>query len=253
MFINCQFRSAGAAGRYFVLAAVMAIFASFSSPALANGGSPWTVASVKGAAKFVTGAGAASEAIDGRPVNAGTTIVTGDDGMVVLARRGDSITVYPNSRMMVPASQNGEEPGIMQSLGKLLFRMESRESRDFNVDTPYLAAAIKGTTFTVEVEQREATVAVTEGLVQVTANASGKVAYVGAGQKAEVNEAASGVVNVARIEQDVVAKKKWWQVGSFDPENRDGVNNGGSARSDDDDDSHDSDRSDSDSESKGDD
>ena len=88
---------------------------------------------------------------------------------------------------------------VLQSLGKLLFRMESRESRDFKIDTPYLAAAIKGTTFTVEVDDDDAAVEVSEGSVLVTANRSGQSAYVGAGERAEVGGDRGDAVQVSDV------------------------------------------------------
>ena len=68
-------------------------------------------------------------------IGQGAVIETGADGHAVLTRPGDSITVFPNSRFSVPQVDDGNEPGILQSLGKLLFKMESRESRDFKIET----------------------------------------------------------------------------------------------------------------------
>lgn len=164
-----------------IAVAMVALSAVFEAKAV-EGGS-WMVASTEGA---VTIDGQAA----GAPVSAigpGAVIETGADGNVVLTRPGDSITVYANSKMSVPAADNGGEAGILQTLGKLLFRMESRESRDFKIETPYLAAAIKGTTFTVEVDDDDAVVEVEEGSVIVTANRSGQSAYVGPGERASVS------------------------------------------------------------------
>jgi hypothetical protein len=148
------------------LAAALMLLAFVSARAQTAGGH-WTVSAVDGTAT-ITGHGSEGFAASrGQPVVAGTTIATDDDGTVVLTRRGDSITVYPNSQMTVPASTGTEELGILQSFGTLLFRMETRESRDFEVKTPYLAATIKGTTFTVTVGKASAAVSVTEGMVLV--------------------------------------------------------------------------------------
>ncbi|MEN8195369.1 MAG: FecR domain-containing protein [Pseudomonadota bacterium] len=116
----------------------------------------WIVASAEGAVT-IDGKDAVSPAA---AIGPGAVIETGADGNVVLTRPGDSITVFANSKMSVPEIAGGGEPGILQTLGKLLFRMESRESRDFKIETPYLAAAIKGTAFTVEVDDDDAVVEV---------------------------------------------------------------------------------------------
>ena len=155
------------------LAAALTVCACSFALAQAAGGH-WTVSAVEGAAVMIVAGGEEYAAQRGYPVTAGTTMVTGDDGTVVLIRRGDSITVFPNSEMTIPVVSGEGEPGVLQSIGKLLFRMETRESRDFEVRTPFLAATIKGTVFTVDVGRTRATVAVTEGLVRVVAARGGR-------------------------------------------------------------------------------
>lgn len=223
MFKLRRLAHSGIKGSIFSLAAALAIFVSLSIPVHAAGG-PWTVVSVVGDAKLIAGAGAAQLPRPGQSVTTGVTIATGADGIVVLARRGDKITVMPNSRMSVPAGIGSEEPGILQSLGKLLFRMESRESRDFDVVTPYLAVAIKGTAFTVEVDDGAALVDVAEGLVQVTALASGNAEIVGAGARAEVNKDELGTVQVGVIPEEPAEEAT--TIRSFDT-NRDGSDGSG--------------------------
>lgn len=165
-----------------LLVATLAMtFTVFDAEAAESGS--WAVASMEGAVSIDGNAAGTSVSA----IGPGSVIETGADGNVVLTRPGDSITVFPNSKMSVPANPTGGEPGILQTLGKMLFRMESRESRDFEIKTPYLAAAIKGTTFTVEVDDNDATVEVEEGSVLVTSNRSGQSAYVGPGERARVS------------------------------------------------------------------
>lgn len=171
--------------RLYALAAAIVAFGVLSAQAQTDGGH-WTVSRVDGAAMVTGDGGEAFAASRGQPVTAGTTIVTEDDSAVVLTRRGDSITVYPNSEMTIPATSGTDEPDVLQNIGRLLFRMETRESRDFEVRTPFLAATIKGTTFTVAVEQTRAAVSVTEGLVRVEAAHGGRSEMVRPGWTATV-------------------------------------------------------------------
>ena len=164
----------------------------------------WVVELADGA---VTVDGQAADAPEAR-VGPGAVIETGADGNVVLTRPGDSITVFPNSKMSVSSNDSGAEPGILQMFGKLLFRMESRESRDFEITTPYLAAAIKGTTFTVEVDKDDAVVEVEEGSVLVTANRSGQSAIVGAGERAGVSGDDSDSVKITAVQDNKGKKEK---------------------------------------------
>ena len=146
----------------YALAAALILVGPFSVRAQTAGGS-WTVLAVDGA---VVAVGSGSERVavgPGQPVGDGTSIGTSADGTIVLTRRGDTITVYPNSEMTIPDTTGTGGPGVLQDFGKLLYRMESRESWDFRVHTPFLAATVKGTTFTVVVEQTRATVSVAEG------------------------------------------------------------------------------------------
>lgn len=171
----------------------LAAAAGFVAAAHAAETGPWHLAAVDG-----------EVTLDGRAVTVpgvalatGAVLRTGGDGTAVLTRPGDSITLFANSSMAIPAEGASAEPGILQTLGRLLFRMESRESRDFEVHTPYLAAAVKGTTFTVEVAAGNADVSVEEGSVLVVANRSGFAAYVGAGQRASVGEGREDSVTVS--------------------------------------------------------
>lgn len=178
----------------FTLAAFIAAMSAIPV-ASATGAGRWEVTMIKG---DVTVNGVTFLAI-GSSVVPGTSIETGRDGKLVLSRNGDTVTVFPSSKMSVPYRRNDEEPGILQNFGRLLFRMESRESRDFKVQTPYLAAAVKGTTFTVSVEPDGADVAVSQGSVQVTALSSGFTTMVGAGMTASVDSDDSETVEVSEF------------------------------------------------------
>jgi hypothetical protein len=178
---------------FFIAIFVVALAAVFNAEAGESGA--WVLATVEGNVD-IDGKTAGST---GATIDQESVIETGADGNVVLTRSGDSITMFPNSKMSVPVNDNGEDPGVLQTLGKLLFRMESRESRDFRIETPYLAAAIKGTTFTVEVNDDDAAVEVSEGSVLVTSNRSGQSAYVGAGERADVGGDGGDAVQISKL------------------------------------------------------
>jgi ferric-dicitrate binding protein FerR (iron transport regulator) len=56
---------------------------------------------------------------------------------------------------------------LVQWLGEAFFEVGHRSTPHFEVDTPYLAAIVKGTAFTVEVTHDDSAVAVSEGVVAV--------------------------------------------------------------------------------------
>ncbi|MBT3929943.1 MAG: FecR domain-containing protein, partial [Rhodospirillaceae bacterium] len=79
-------------------------------------------------------------------------------------------------------------------LGKAFFDVDKRPGQDFEVQTPYLAAIVKGTSFSVSVTDQRSRVNVAEGRVGVTALGIGQSVVVGPGQSARVTtQPGSGV------------------------------------------------------------
>ena len=78
---------------------------------------------------------------------------------------------------------------MKQSFGTLLFKIVKRPAgaQKFRVSTPYLAAIIKGTTFSVTVNDTGAALHVAKGLVQVESRLTRQVALVRPGQTAAVS------------------------------------------------------------------
>src|SRR5437868_4865768 len=82
----------------------------------------------------------------------GDELVTGATGRATLVKGADYIVVAPRSQLRVPTT--AEPTGftrVIQTLGTLLFKVQHTGVPHFAVDTPMLAAVVKGTTFTVTV------------------------------------------------------------------------------------------------------
>jgi len=114
------------------------------------------------------GAGAPNQAV---PVGADITTAAG--GRAVLTNGAQRIVIGPNSRMTVANGEGAGMTRIMQDLGSILFQVDKQARPHFRVDTPLLAAVVKGTTFTVAIGATSDTVHVAEGLVEVRANGGG--------------------------------------------------------------------------------
>ncbi|HEX9836207.1 MAG TPA: FecR family protein, partial [Alphaproteobacteria bacterium] len=171
-------------------AAALTIFAVYHFaplPAQANGGEAWRLAEISGVVQVQRGDGAWRAAAPGTALVAGQALATGADGRAVLRADGDVITVSPGSHVLVP-NEGGDASGanIVQRLGTLLYKVERAPQRRFAVDTPFLAAVVKGTVFTVVVRADGGALQVTEGAVEVAALASGEVALIRPGQIAQV-------------------------------------------------------------------
>jgi hypothetical protein len=100
----------------------------------------------------------------------GDTLLTGRSGRATLVRGADYIIVAPGSELKLPAEpQPTGFTRVVQKLGTLLFKVKHTGIPHFAVDTPMLAAVVKGTTFTVIVDQQRSAVQVIQGAVQVSA------------------------------------------------------------------------------------
>ena len=119
----------------------------------------------------------------------GDTIRTGRNGRVLLVRGEECILVAPNSVVGLPAEQKQElSTTIIQRAGSILLEVEKRNVKHFEVETPYLAAVVKGTQFRVSVNATSTKVEVTRGQVEVADFRSGQVAQVMPGQSATAFE-----------------------------------------------------------------
>jgi len=120
----------------------------------------------------------------------GDTIRTGSNGRVLLVRGEASMLIAPNSVIALPAEQkDGLSTTIYEQAGSVLVHADKRNVKHFQVETPYLAAVVKGTQFRVSLDKRGANVAVLEGQVEVTDFKSGQNALVIPGQAARVSAA----------------------------------------------------------------
>jgi len=99
----------------------------------------------------------------------GDSIRTGSNGRVLLERGKESILITPNSALTIPATQTDPaSTTIIQQSGSIQLQVEKRNVRNFEVETPFLVAAVKGTEFTVTVNKLDASVQVSGGSVEVT-------------------------------------------------------------------------------------
>jgi hypothetical protein len=153
--------------------------------AFAADGGDWTVHRSSGEVSL-TGSGLQQASLKQEDVlKPGDTIRTGRTGRVLLKRGDEMILVSPNSVVGVPAQKKeGLSTTILQQAGSILLDVEKRNVKHFEVETPYLAAVVKGTQFRVTVNAGKTTVDVVRGQVEVADFKSGQIAQVMAGQHA---------------------------------------------------------------------
>lgn len=125
---------------------------------------------------------------DGTSLKPGDSIRTGKNGRVLLTRGQETIMVSPNSALGIPRDKtDGTSTTIVQQAGSILLDVEKRNVKHFEVETPYLAAVVKGTQFRVTVNDSGANVDVLRGEVEVMDFKSGQYALVQQSQVARVS------------------------------------------------------------------
>ncbi len=188
----------------FALTAVFSIGSAHTASAQDN---IWRIAKVSGEA-WVASQGvqpaSLSQAIVLRP---GDAIRTGRNGRVLLVRGAETMLVSANSAISLPEAGRSGMSTVIQQAGSILLDVEKRNVQHFEVETPFLAAVVKGTRFRVTIEGGQARVAVERGQVQVSEFRSGQYALVMPGQTARASGASaqglqlSGAGALGRVEQ----------------------------------------------------
>src|SRR5664280_352708 len=160
------------------------VLGAASSAAAAEEGA-WSVSKSSGDV-WMTTTGAQQVSLGKEEVlKPGDTIRTGRNGRVLLVRGEETILVSPNSVVGLPTEKKeGLSTTIVQQAGSILLDVEKRNVKHFEVETPYLAAVVKGTQFRVSVNAASTSVDVLRGQVEVADFRSGQVAQVMPGQAA---------------------------------------------------------------------
>ncbi len=168
--------------------AVAASLVVFLTAAYADNGG-WRVVETSGAVRISQTMAGVQLVSTGETLRGGSILSTGMDGRAVLARGEQTIVVGPNSRMSLPAVEEEGMTRILQDLGTLMFKVDKREKQHFRVETPVIAAVVKGTTFTVTAGTNSHAVHVAEGLVEVTPVNSNNAVLVPGGETVQVSVA----------------------------------------------------------------
>lgn len=119
------------------------------SPAGAFAADAWSVVSVSGDAVVERAGVQPISVTQDLTLEPGDRIDTGVTGRVVLRRGSSTILIAPKSSVGMPAETRSGFTRILQDIGTALFKVDRRKEPHFEVQTPHLAAVVKGTTFTV--------------------------------------------------------------------------------------------------------
>jgi hypothetical protein len=136
----------------------------------------------------------------GQALEPGSEIKTETSARVALVRGTEILNIDPNKRVALPSRSRAPQTLIIQWFGEVIYDVAKRPAPSFEVDTPHLVAVVKGTKFSVKVDDDGSSVSVTEGLVSVAAEGnSDNEVDVGTGSKATVLTAAPMDVAVGPV------------------------------------------------------
>lgn len=121
-------------------------------------------------------------------------IRTGANGRVDFRRDRETISLGADTQIQIHDRTGERFTTVQQHFGTVEIEAEVRNVQHFAVETPLLAAVVKGTRFVVRSGKSEASVQVKRGKVEVTDSRTGVHALVPSGQTATVSSAGGFVL-----------------------------------------------------------
>jgi len=135
---------------------------------LAAADGSWVLVKSSGDVRVQTAPGRWTRVSTSNSLQPGDTIWTGPRGRALLRHATGVLTLAPQSMVRIPDHDFGPKRTIMlQYEGQVSADIEKGPSGHFSIRTPYLAAVVKGTKFSVTIGAESTIVAVEEGVVMV--------------------------------------------------------------------------------------
>ena len=166
-----------------IVAVITAIVVATSAAA-----GEWTVQRVTQPAQFSNDGKNWTPLERGATVDNAAWIYTGRHGRLRLRRGPDTMMVGAESLLRINERGSATRPStaIEQRFGTMTAAVRKRGYDQMTVKTPFMAAVVKGTRFTVIADEDGATLSVARGLVEVSNSRSGQRAHIGAGGSAAI-------------------------------------------------------------------
>jgi len=117
------------------------------------------------------------------------------NGHAELHRDNEVVTLGSNTEIRIEDDADTGYTTVLQDSGRLEVDAEARHVKHFEVQTPYLAAVVKGTHFIVTADSEGASVSVDRGSVSVQSVATDRSTTIGVGQIATVKRKSDLVVS----------------------------------------------------------
>jgi len=166
-----------------VLSLLMLIVAA---PALAV---EWQVDRLRGEVTQMLG-GSWQKVSRGDMIDDDRLLRTASNGRVGLSRGAEAIELEGDTQIRIVDAGPDMMTTVLQDFGTVSIEAERRNVQHFSVQTPFLAAVVKGTRFTVRTDANGSGVDVDQGVVQVQDTVNDLVVDVRPGQEATVSRQA---------------------------------------------------------------
>ena len=175
-----------------ILLALVTLFTVLVTSAVA---SDWTVSRVSGPAKYTMDGKVWQDVRPGLKLPNAAWVNTGPRGKVQLRRGND--TIHIGSYTLISAyKKTAKRTQIRQNFGTVTIDVQKRNYDHMGVETPFMAAVVKGTKFTVSASRTDSGLSVSRGRVEVTDRRSGAKTDVNAGQRVSVGPQPTAKISV---------------------------------------------------------
>lgn len=178
-----------------IFSALICLFVACLSATAAAANEEWTATRATDQVRYTVDNKTWSPLRKGMVIPNKAWISTGARGRLQLVRGTESIAFQPNTlaSVVTRGTDQNRKTEVNQQVGEIILEIEKRQKPHTTVQTPFLAAVVKGTQFTVTVGEANAAVTVDQGVVEVTGFKTSERSNLTAGQSAAVTETGMAV------------------------------------------------------------
>ena len=178
-----------------IFSALICLFVACLSATMAAANEEWTATRATDQVRYTVDNKTWSPLRKGMVIPNKAWISTGARGRLQLVRGTESIAFQPNTlaSVVTRGTDQNRKTEVNQQVGEIVLEIEKRQKPHTTVQTPFLAAVVKGTQFTVTVGEANAAVTVDQGVVEVTGFKTSERSNLTAGQSAAVTETGMAV------------------------------------------------------------
>ncbi len=183
----------------------------------------WTVSRVTGPAVYTMDGKTWGKVKLGLNLPNAAWVNTGPQGKVQLKRGND--TIYIGSYSLVSAYKKSvQRTQVRQDFGTVTIDVQKRNYDHMGVETPFMAAIVKGTKFTVSSSRIDSRLSVSRGQVEVSDRRSGATSDVNSGESVTLDQRPSTAIAVestlgSRIQARLGKKEKAKKQNTKNPKN----------------------------------